>query len=206
MQSDEYLNLNYPNSVENDIVLFGSYYGIKPEIREGLTKYLNKASAAGNCIVYDPNFRKSHLSMLDQVRPFIYDNFKISDIVKGSSEDFYYIFNERSPQEIYKKFVEYGGKILILTSAEKSIWFFHPEYSFHVFVPEINPISTIGAGDSFSAGVIYGLICNNILKKDINTLDKSVWINIINLSVKCAISVCMSYENYVPQNYNLILK
>jgi fructokinase len=206
MQSEENLNLNYPIPVESDIILFGSYYGIKPEIRNGLTEFLNKASIAGNCIVYDPNFRKSHLSMLEQVRPFIYENFKISDIVKGSSEDFYYIFNEKSPQEIYRKFVECGGKILVLTSAEKSVWLFHPDFSFQVKVPEINPISTIGAGDSFSAGVIYGLISNNIAKQDIKNLDESVWLQIINSAIKCAISVCMSYENYVPQNYNLALK
>lgn len=206
MQSEENLNLNYPEPVETDIVLFGSYYGIKPEIRIGLTTFLNKAFNAGSCIVYDPNFRKSHLPMLDTVRPFIYENFKMSDIVKGSSEDFYYIFNEKLPQKIYSKFVECGGKILVLTSAEKSVWLFHPDFSFEIPVPQINPISTIGAGDSFSAGVIYGLINNNVNKGDILKLEKTVWQKIINSAIKCAISVCMSYENYVPHNQGITVK
>ena len=206
MQSDENLNLNYPIPIKSDIVLFGSYYGIKPEIRNGLTEYLDKASLAGNCIVYDPNFRKAHLSMLEQVRPFICENFKISDIVKGSTEDFYYIFNEKSPQEIYANFLKCGGKILILTSAEKSVWFFHPDYSFQVMVPEINPISTIGAGDSFSAGIIEGLIKHSVMKHEIDILDKSIWLQIINSAIKCAVSVCMSYENYVPHNHNVMIR
>lgn len=198
MQSEDYIRLNYPNINENDIILFGSYYGVKPEIRNGLAGFLRNANDVNSIIVYDPNFRKSHLNMLTKVRPFIYENFKVSDIVKGSMEDFNYIYNTDNPQEIFQLFKENGGKNLIITSAGKDVLFFNKHFSFQLPVPNICPVSTIGAGDSFSAAIVYCIINQNLLKQDLQTVDKKNWQNIVNYGIDCAIKVCKSYENYIP--------
>ena len=202
MQSEDNAKLNYPNITENDVILFGSYYGIKPEIRNSLFDFLNSATDCKSTIVYDPNYRKSHLHMLNQVRPFIFENFKISDIVKGSIEDFNFIFNTDNPDEIFRLFQQNGGKNLIITSAGKDVFFFNKNFSFHLPVPNIIPVSTIGAGDSFSAAIVYCLLKQNLFKNDIATLSQADWQRIVNFAIECAIDVCQSYENYIsPKSF-----
>ncbi len=204
IQSNESLKINYPITNNNDIILFGSYYGIKPEIISDLQIFIKKSVIKGNIIIYDPNFRKSHLSMLEVVKPFIYENFILADVVKGSNEDFYHIFGLSDPTEIYNKFCSVGGKILILTYAEKGVWFFHPKFQFHFKVPKINPVSTIGAGDSFSSGIIYGLLNYKIEKKDIFNIKQNNWEQIIKIASNFSTAVCLSYENYVPIDFNIV--
>jgi fructokinase len=197
MQSEDEFKLHYPQVSDQDLVLFGSYYGIKPEIREGLAEFLKEARHKGSLIVYDPNFRKSHLNMLEQVRPFIYENIQMADVVKGSLEDFGYIFNLCDPDKIIKRFSELGGKTLILTCAGRDVYFNNQQFAFHLPVPFIVPVSTIGAGDSFSASLIYGLLSGNVTNSTINMMSESDWKKIVQFSIDCAIDVCLSYENYI---------
>ncbi len=77
--------LQFPEVNEDDIILFGSFYAIKPDIREEVRAFIEYARSNGALIVYDPNFRKAHLNMLDEVQPFIEENIALSDIVKGSN-------------------------------------------------------------------------------------------------------------------------
>lgn len=196
-QLEENIKFKIPNLTENDVVLFGSYYGIKPEIRNNLIEFLKKANDSKSVIVYDPNFRKSHLNMLKKVLPFIYENFSFSDIVKGSIEDFNFIYNTDDPNEIFKLFKINGGKNLIITCADKDVFFFNQYFSFQLPVPNINPVSTIGAGDSFSAAIVYSILKRDLFKKNIDSINKDEWIQILNFAIECAIGVCHSYENYI---------
>jgi fructokinase len=197
MQSSDDVKLKFPVPCNKDIILFGSYYGIKPEIRKGLKEFLFTATKEKSVIVYDPNFRKSHLNMLEQVKPFIFENFKFSDIVKGSIEDFGFIYNTLDPQEIYVRFKKDGGKNLIITCAGKDVHFFNSRFSFQVPVPTIKPKSTIGAGDSFSAAIVFSLLKMNYFKDDIETISEENWRSMINYAIECAIDVCLSFENYI---------
>jgi fructokinase len=201
MQSDDHLSLAYPITNENDIVLFGSYYGIKPEIRKGLRQFLETASKNNSVIVYDPNFRIAHLPMLEQVRESIYENFKFADIVKGSEEDFFHIFNSSNYDEIYLKFKEKGGNNLIITCAGKDVHFYNNNCHIIVPVPNVNTVSTIGAGDTFSAAIVYKLNQFNFLKKDIATISEEDWKEMLSFAVNCAVTVCQSIENYIPVGF-----
>ena len=77
-----------PEFTEHDIILFGSFYGLNKNLRPGIKKILNKATDAGAIILYDPNFRASHLDELDELLPIIMENIEYSDITRGSDEDF----------------------------------------------------------------------------------------------------------------------
>jgi fructokinase len=76
----------------------------------------------------------------------------------------------------------------------------------HFKVPEIKPISTIGAGDNFNAGLIYGLLKENVTKQNIVILNEQVWQRIISHGIDFASDVCMSYDNYVSDNFAAKIK
>ena len=67
----------------------------------------------------------------------------------------------------------------------------------HYDVPQIKPVSTIGAGDTFSAGILYGLHNAKATKENLQSLTESQWDNALNYAITFATEVCMSYENYI---------
>jgi fructokinase len=68
-------------------------------------------------------------------------------------------------------------------------------------VPFIEPLSTIGAGDNFNAGLIRTLVNNNITKKEIELLPLKVMEKIVSSGISFAAEVCMSYDNYISKEF-----
>ncbi|MBQ5577093.1 MAG: hypothetical protein IIT37_13670, partial [Bacteroidales bacterium] len=69
--------------------------------------------------------------------------------------------------------------------------------------PPIKPVSTIGAGDNFNAGIVYGIIKNNIDRNDIRSnIKKEILDDIVEHATSFAQEVCMSQENYIAATHN----
>jgi len=193
--------LEIPDIKENDIVLFGSFFGIKHEIRENLLEILNLARKQNAIIIYDPNFRKAHLEIKDSVMPFVTENIEISDIVKGSDEDYENIYNTKNAEEYFKTVANLKCKNLIYTANRHGVWLKTANLNKHYNAQNITPVSTIGAGDTFNAGIIYSLIKLDIKQKDINNMTEETWNNLINTAIEFSSSVCLSYDNYICKDF-----
>jgi fructokinase len=84
-------------------------------------KLRNTASDNGALIIYDPNFRDSHLPELAEVKPWIEDNISCAGIVRGSNEDFEIIFGTRSASETWNLPCFRRCKALIYTSLPSGV-------------------------------------------------------------------------------------
>lgn len=191
--------LNYPE-IEyeaNDVLLFGSFFSITSEIRPFILYNLKKALNSGAIIIYDPNFRKPHLADLPQLKPMILENLKYPDIIRGSDKDFYLIFDAQNAQEAFYITSHESNASLIYTQNRNDVDVFTLSTRFTVQAKEIIPVSTVGAGDNFNAGVIWTIIRNGITKKDIENLPEIQWKKIIDNGIRFATDVCMSYNNYI---------
>lgn len=197
MQHEVIPDFNFPNLTNNDVLLFGSYYAIKPLIRQRVSEFLRQSNEQGSFILYDPNFRKSHLGILEQVRPFIEQNIALSHITKASVEDCELIWHTGQPNEIATIFKSLGGKYLILTRASQSVLLFTPNNTYEFPVKKIKPISTVGAGDAFMAGLTYALCALNVEQKTLPYLDEKTWKKIINTAITLSTKVCLTYDNYI---------
>lgn len=182
---------------KHDYLLFGSFFAITGAIRGSLQRLLKDAKKSGTTIIYDPNFRKPHLHELDKVKPWIKENIQFADIVKGSDEDFKLIFNAENAQQAYERVMESGCKNLVYTSGAKDVIVMAPGIRIQVKVPHIEPVSTIGAGDNFNAGIVYTLIREDIHKNDLEKIGSAGWEKIISSGIAFASHVCQSYENYI---------
>jgi fructokinase len=201
LRTDQALVLNVPEIKQDDIVIFGSYFGIKPEIREQLKAFLEKARSNKAILIYDPNFRPAHLHLLRTVRPFIEENIALSNIVKGSDEDFMNIYGTADSSETYKLLEPIGCKNFIYTANAKGVDLRSGELSKHYPANELVPVSTVGAGDSFNAGLVFALLENNILHADIDNIQPEIWDKIIATSIDFASHVCMIYDNYITEEF-----
>ena len=75
------------------------------------------------------------------------------NLLKGTSGN----LAEASFDNIYDKIKELGCNILIITENKKGVHLYYKDAYLHYDVPQITPVSTIGAGDSFNAGIIYAI-------------------------------------------------
>ncbi len=184
---------------KDDILLFGSYYAIMPEIREGMRQLITMARQKGAIVVYDPNFRRPHLKDLPVVRPFIEENISLADVVKGSDEDFSLVFgcdNQSIAFDVLRNLNR--NAVFFYTKGKDGCACHQRGITLEYTAPPIKPVSTIGAGDNFNAGIVYGIVKNNLTRNDIRSnVRKELVDDIVDYATRFAQEVCMSRENYI---------
>lgn len=146
-----------PEMTGNDVVLFGSFFAINPVLRPVVGSLLQQARKTGAFLYYDVNFRKNHISDLPDVMTFVEDNMRLADVVRGSVEDFGYLFGLQDGDDIYARVSRYCP-MLILTDGSKPIRVYSPECCRTYDVHPVATVSTVGAGDNFNAGYIYAVM------------------------------------------------
>jgi fructokinase len=194
------LAVEFPDINQDDIVLFGSIYAITHEVRKKLMEFIRQANKKKAIVIYDPNFRKQHLHALGALKPLIFDNFSHADIVRGSNEDFSFILGADNADEAYSETVRLCNNLLY-TANKKGVYLRTSKLKSTFPVKKIDPVSTIGAGDNFNAGIVYSLYIHNIRHSDLNNLDEKMWETIVTTAVDFATSVCMSYDNYISIDF-----
>ena len=193
------LDFTYPEVDADDIVLFGSYYALNPVIRDQVKGFLDYASEKGAILYYDVNFRASHQHEAMKLRANLLENFELADIVRGSSEDFEILFKKTDADSVYRSEIAFYTKNFIYTHAAEPIELraeggLRKQYP----VEKTETVSTIGAGDNFNAGLLYGLIRENITKENLKSgLTEAQWDSIIDSGQQFAAEVCRSLYNYV---------
>jgi fructokinase len=194
------LNISFPEINREDIVLCGSFYALSSEIRDKYLSFIKQANKAGAIVLYDPNFRKSHLSEIESLRPVIIENMKLASIVRGSDEDFRNIFGTKDPHETRETVRKYCSNIVYTANAD-GVYVFTSSFSGKFPVRKIEPLSTIGAGDNFNAGMIFALFNAGIERKALEVIGENEWEKVISTAVAFATDVCMSYENYISTEF-----
>lgn len=190
-----------PEFNTGDLLLFGSVFSLRPYMRPFIMKLLDAARQANVYSLYDPNFRAAHLHDLGVLKPAILDNMSKASIVRGSDEDFELICGLSDPDKVYA-FVSRYCKNLIITRGPEEVTVYAAGLKKSYTVPPLTAISTIGAGDSFNAGLLLGLFNIIQVTGSISELNMTEWDKIVNHAITCASEVCLSHENYVPVNFN----
>lgn len=186
----------YPDPQKDDIVLLGSSFALRDKGRAELLDFLNKAQKTGCLVIYDPNARR-HLADDPHFMAKILENISLATIVKGSDEDFRFIFNQPDGEGAYQEVRKAGADNLVYTKGPDGAELFTPEYHIAIKAPELKVVSTIGAGDNFSAGVVYGLYSNKIKGLSFRELKAEDWNEIMKSGIGFAGDVCQSPENYI---------
>ena len=64
-------------------------------------------------------------------------------------------------------------------------------------VKPVDTVSTIGAGDNFNAGFIYGLLKYGVKRDDLACLGASGWAKLVACGQLFSANVCASVDNYI---------
>ena len=195
------LDVLFPPINEDDIIVIGSYYALNPVLRDKILELLDIAREKKAIVYYDPNFRSSHKNEAMKLAPTIIENLEYADIVRGSLEDFYYMYGIKDAEKIYKDKIKFYCPNFLCTAGAEQISLRTQSISKEYPIPPLEAVSTIGAGDNFNAGIIYGLLKYDVRYEDLNQIDESTWDKIIRCGMDFAAEVCKSFSNSVSKEF-----
>lgn len=202
-QKHDHMDFAYPDIQKDDIVVFGSFYAVNPALRPQVSGLLDFARQRGAIIYYDVNFRKAHQADVMKVTPNLIDNLEYADIVRGSKEDFEVLYKKDSAERVYRAETSFYCKRFIYTDGPNPVSVFsnngfHKEYA----MPKTETVSTIGAGDNFNAGFIYGMIKYGVTRDDVEQgLSEEVWDKLIATATAFSADCCKDIFNYISKEF-----
>lgn len=202
-QKHDHMDFAYPDIQKDDIVVFGSFYAVNPALRPQVSGLLEYARQRGAIIYYDVNFRKAHQADVMKVTPNLIDNLEYADIVRVSKEDFEVLYKKDSAERVYRAETSFYCKRFIYTDGPNPVSVFsnngfHKEYA----MPKTETVSTIGAGDNFNAGFIYGMIKYGVTRDDVEQgLSEEVWDKLIATATAFSADCCKDIFNYISKEF-----
>lgn len=197
---------NMPVISQGDIMLFGSFFAVNPVIRQQVFTVLQDGKAKEAILYYDINFRASHIKDIPMIMDNIRENMKISTIVRGSLEDFTYLYGSDDVDEIYEKHIKPYCPCFICTDGGKPIQLRTPVLSTSFATAPVKTVSTIGAGDNFNAGFAFATLHHGgITPKDFSTLSKEKWQPLIEMGQRFSANVCASINNSIDEAFATLL-
>ena len=195
------LEVNMPEISSDDIIMIGSYFAITPVLRDKVKELLDRAHDAGAIIYYDVNFRSTHANEAIKLMPTIIENFEYADILRGSTEDFQNMFRQPDADKVYSNHVGFYCPNFICTDADGDVRLRTKHVCKDYPVTPLKAVSTIGAGDNFNAGVVYGLLKYRVRRDDLAELTEADWDAIIRCGMDFSADVCKSVSNSVSKEF-----
>lgn len=199
------LDFVYPEINEGDVVVFGSFFAINPVVRPQIYAFLQYAHDHGAILYYDLNYRSSHKNDMLRVTPNIIENLELADVVRGSDEDFEIMYGKKDCDSVYRSEISFYTKKFIYTRGNQPVEVrdagnFAKQYAVESIAEPV--VSTIGAGDSFNAGFVYGLIKQGITREMMNhQLTEQQWDKLIESGMSFSADVCRSLNNYISKEF-----
>ena len=193
----------YPEINPEDIVLFGSFFAVNPVVRPQVMGFLDYARKRGAIIYYDVNYRASHRHEVMKVTPNILENLEFADIVRGSDEDFEVMYKKKDADAVYRSEISFCTKNFLYTRGKEPVELraqggLAKQYP----VLQTETVSTIGAGDSFNAGFVYGLIKYGITRSMIEAgMSEAQWDDLLGWAQQFSANVCQSINNSVDADF-----
>lgn len=181
-----------------DYLLFGSVFAIAKPTDQIAEEILKQAASANALRIYDPNMRKKIRLKRGNYAEMTLKRMKQAHIIKLSDEDLHAMNMSLDYLRRHTK-----GKYLMLTQREKEVLFFSEDLELQVKPSAIKPVSTIGAGDGFNAGLIAALHRKNTTAATLTELTAEDWKRVIAMGNEVAGNVCMQKENYISVKHEL---
>ena len=110
-------------------------------------------------ISYDPNARPAIMGSPEAVRDRVAQLIARSDVVKASDEDIAWLYPEAEPADVLAAWAGLGPALVVMTRGGDGALarLAHDETALVVDAPAVEVGDTVGAGDSFLAGLLAGL-------------------------------------------------
>jgi len=142
---------------------------------------------ARRVISLDPNIRPgfvkdkpAHMARLNRMAA-------MADIVKFSDEDLAWFGIEGAPRDQARYWLDLGAKLVVITRGADGAIGYTKNFSVSVPSERVTVVDTVGAGDTFDAGILASLKMQGLLTKaKVAAIDEQSVRNALSLGAKAA--------------------
>ncbi|MPV39046.1 carbohydrate kinase family protein [Georgenia subflava] len=118
-------------------------------------------------ISYDPNVRPPLMGEAEQTRGVVEGLVARADVVKVSDEDLAWLVPGAEPLDVAREWLRTGPALVVVTRGAQGAWAAAADGTeLTAAAREVEVVDTVGAGDSFMAGILDGLWSAGLLGAD----------------------------------------
>jgi len=148
-----------PLPVETRCLHTGSLATVLPPGRANVVDLVEREHERGRVTVsYDPNVRPALLGDAAQARPDIEHLVAMSDVVKVSDEDLRWLYPGRPDEDVAQGWLASGPALVVVTRGGAGAYAVSAGLELRRAAVPIDLVDTVGAGDSFTSGLLDGLL------------------------------------------------
>ncbi|WP_341861846.1 carbohydrate kinase [Gymnodinialimonas sp. 57CJ19] len=155
---------------------------------EAYAALIQQAHTQNRVVMIDPNIRPGFIADEARFRARLDQILAHSDIIKASDEDLRWLLGDHSLPVLAERLRAKGPAIVLITQGSDGVTAFHAGGDIHVDANKVQVVDTVGAGDTFNAGVLAGLDDAGALDKDkiVNGLDEDTLRSALTLGVRAS--------------------
>ena len=154
----------------------------------------------GAILYYDINYRANHKDEFVRLQSSILENMEMCSVFRGSADDFDVMYGMHDADRLFDEKLKFHVPCFICTNAGKSVSLRTANFSGEYDVKQVETVSTIGAGDNFNAGFVYGMVKYNITREVIERgLTEEQWDNIMRCAQEFSADCCKSISNSISK-------
>ncbi len=147
-----------PLPIEARCLHTGSLATVLPPGKASVVDLVEREHKRGRVTVsYDPNVRPALLGDAARARPDIERLVALSDVVKVSDEDLRWLYPDRRDEDVAQAWLASGPALVVVTRGGAGVYAVSAGLELHRRAVPIDLVDTVGAGDSFTSGLLDGL-------------------------------------------------
>ena len=136
----------------------GSLATVLPPGNASVVDLVEREHKRGRVTVsYDPNVRPALLGDAARARPDIEHLVALSDVVKVSDEDLRWLYPDRPDEDVAQAWLASGPALVVVTRGGAGVYAVSAGLELHRRAVPIDLVDTVGAGDSFTSGLLDGV-------------------------------------------------
>src|SRR3954470_3359726 len=145
-------------------------------------------------ISYDPNVRPALLGTPEAARPGIEHLAALSDVVKVSDEDLHWLYPDREDEDVAREWLGTGPALVVVTRGGNGVFAVTGDLEVRRPATPIDLVDTVGAGDSFTSGLLDGLrradLIGGARREALAAIDESSLISVLDTASLIAAITC----------------
>jgi len=142
------------------VLHFGSLASWTPPGDAKILELARRLRGRGDALItYDPNVRPGLLADHRHGQRVVERAIGLAHLAKASTDDVAWLYPDQAPDEVARHWLELGATVVVITSSADGAYAYTAQgWSVRRPALDVAVVDTVGAGDSFTAGLIGSLL------------------------------------------------
>jgi fructokinase len=182
-----------PNNLK--FMQFGSISLLTDPTSSSITEIIGKHRSSLNhnvTVVFDPNCRPALTPDLEGYKRKLRNWLRLAHVVKVSDQDLGWLEPDKALDDVAAEWIAQGPSVVIITRGEHGSSLYRAGHErLQVPTPKVSVIDTVGAGDTYTAGLMVSLLEHGHERAEqLATHSDQTWLEVMQFAAQAAAINC----------------